>query len=197
VQKIGAVILAAGASSRFGKPKQLIQYGGKSMVRRAIDVATKAGCLPIAVVVGSDSDDITRELQKANVAIVLNQRWKNGIGSSIRAGVQHVIDAVKDVDAITLLVCDQPFVDGRMLKQLIALRAKTRKPIVASSYAKTLGVPALFDRACFQELLALDDATGAKRVILANRRRVAEFSFPKGAIDIDTLEDWAAIQRTR
>jgi MobA-like NTP transferase domain len=87
--------------------------------------------------------------------------------------------AGKDVDAIVLLVCDQPFVDDRVIKQLIVLHEKTRKPIVASSCANMLGVPALFERVCFRGLLSINDQRGAKSIILASRERVAEFSFPK------------------
>jgi molybdenum cofactor cytidylyltransferase len=88
-----------------------------------------------------------------------------------------------------LLACDQPFVSARTIEQLIALREKTKKAIVASSYSDTLGVPALFDHSCFAEFLALNDETGAKTIILANRKRVAEFPFPEGKIDIDTPAD--------
>src|SRR5437763_12751430 len=101
-----------------------------------------------------------------------------------------MIDNANEVDAAMLLVCDQPFVDATVIKQLISLREKTAKQIVASSYANTLGVPALFDRSCFRELLALDDESGAKAIILSNPERVAELPFPQGEIDIDTMEDW-------
>jgi molybdenum cofactor cytidylyltransferase len=191
---IGAVILAAGASSRFGKPKQLIQFGGKSLLRRAVDAAGAAGCSPTVVVVGSGSESVTRELQETDAAVVPNRQWQRGIGSSIRTGVQHLTDNAKDVDAIVLLVCDQPFVDDRVIKQLIALHEKTRKPIVASSYADTLGIPALFERACFSELLSINDQRGAKSIILASPERVAELSFPKGKIDIDAPEDWEQLK---
>ena len=67
---------------------------------------------------------------------------------------------------------------------------ETRKPIVAASYAGTLGVPVLFDRSLLPELLGLDDSAGAKSIILSNRDQVAEFPFPEGKIDIDTAEDW-------
>lgn len=209
---IAAIILAAGESARFRKPKQLIHVGGKSLIHRAVDAASKAGCSPIVIVVGSDKDanrsasgaeamkpndgligEIGRELKNTDVAIVKNKNWQRGIGTSIRAGVQHLIDHTSQVDGIALLVCDQPFVDAQTIRDLVALRQKTSKAIIASSYAKTLGVPALFDRSCFQELLALPDANGAKPVILANRERVAEFPFPKGAIDIDTPDDWKKI----
>src|SRR6266699_654730 len=129
MQKIGAVILAAGESSRFGRPKQLVQFRGKSLVRRVVDTAKDANCSAIVVVLGSKRKQIEREL-------------------------------------------------------------KETEAIVASSYSETLGVPALFDRSCFQELLALDDETGAKAIILSNRERVAEVLFPEGKIDIDTAADY-------
>lgn len=184
------MILAAGESSRFGKPKQLIPFRGKSLLRGIIDAAAEANCSPIAVVLGSSRQQIENDLEKTNVLIVENRNWQQGIGTSIRAGVQLVIDRERDVDAIVLLVCDQPFVDPRVIKKLITLRKKTGKPIVASSYAETLGVPALFDRSCFHELLALDDTRGAKPIILRHRERVTEVMFPEGKVDIDTAEDY-------
>ncbi len=187
---IGAVILAAGESSRLGQPKQLIQFRGKTLVRRIVDAAREAGCSPKVVVIGSDKDKVARELEQTNAVIVENVNWKNGMGTSIRSAVQHLIDIAPNVEAIVLLVCDQPFVDSRAIEQLIALREKTKKAVVASSYAGTLGVPALFDRSCAQELLGLDDADGAKSIILSNHDRVAEFPFPQGKIDIDTLADY-------
>jgi molybdenum cofactor cytidylyltransferase len=213
---IGAVILAAGESSRLGQPKQLVQFRGKSLVRRAVVAASKADCSPIAVVIAGDAGEnalpnphlnplpegeektvsrrdlknlIVRELKESAI-IVENENWRAGIGTSVRAGVQSLIDNTSSLEAIVLLVCDQPFVDTRTIGQLSGLREKTNKPIVASAYSGTLGVPALFDRSCFGELLALSDDTGAKSIILRDRERVAEFSFPEGAIDIDTLADY-------
>ena len=88
-----------------------------------------------------------------------------------------------------LLVCDQPFVDAKTIGRLMALRQETKKMIVASSCGETLGVPALFDRSYFEDLLRLNDESGAKSIIIANRGRVAELPFPEGKIDIDTVED--------
>jgi molybdenum cofactor cytidylyltransferase len=187
---IGAVILAAGESSRLGQPKQLIQFRGKTLVRRIVDAAREAGCSPKVVVIGSDKDKVARELEQTNALLVENVNWQNGMGTSIRSAVQHLIDIAPNVEAIVLLVCDQPFVDSRTIEQLIALREKTKKAVVASSYAGTLGVPALFDRSCAEELLGLDDADGAKSIILSNHDRVAEFPFPQGKIDIDTFADY-------
>ena len=190
MQKIGAVILAAGESSRFGRPKQLVQFRGKSLVRRVVDAAKDANCSTIVVVLGSKRKQIERELGETDAIIAENQDWRRGIGSSIRVGVESAVNQAPDIEAIVLLTCDQPFVKTDTIECLIAMREKTTKAIIASSYSETLGVPALFDRSCFQELLALDDETGAKAIILSNRERVAEVLFPEGKIDIDTAADY-------
>ena len=183
----GAVILAAGGSSRFGSPKQLTQFRGKTLVRRVVDVAQQAGCSPIVVVTGSNAAKVSRE---TTTRVIENKNWREGIGSSIRVGVEHVIDLEPEIAAIVLLVCDQPFVDADVIRNLIALWKKTRKDIVASSYSNTLGVPALFARPVFSELQALEGGSGAKKIIFTNRERVAEFPFLQGKVDIDTLDDY-------
>jgi len=188
-QGIGAVILAAGESSRLGQPKQLLRFQGKTLVRRMVEAASDADCSPIAVVLGSDFERIKEELNDNPGAVVENAEWRSGIGSSIRAGVRRLIDDAPDLEAILLLVCDQPFVDATSIKKLSAIRDETKKQIVASRYAETLGVPAMFGRSCFQELLSLHDGTGAKSIILRDPGRVGEFPFPDGAIDIDTAAD--------
>jgi len=189
---IAAIILAAGESSRLGQPKQLIQFRGKTLLRRTVDAASEAGCQPILVVVRSETElvqAIRSELKNTGATIIGNPNWKGGIGTSIRAGVQDLIEIAPGVEATVLLACDQPFVDRAVIDGLITLHHETRKPIVAASYAGTLGVPALFDRSRLPDLLRLDDSAGAKSIILSNRDQVAQFAFPQGEIDIDTAED--------
>jgi molybdenum cofactor cytidylyltransferase len=190
MRKIGAVILAAGGSSRLGQPKQLLRFRGKTLIRAVVDAACKAGCSPVVVVIGSDSENIHRELAHLNVIEVRNTNWQRGIGSSIRSGVQALVDQSSDVAAILLLACDQPAVNAHSIERLIAMHEATKKNIVASSYANTVGVPALFERPLSRELLALGDEAGAKSIILQNPERVTQFEFPEGAIDIDSWEDW-------
>jgi molybdenum cofactor cytidylyltransferase len=196
-KRIGAVILAAGGSSRFGQSKQLIRFRGQSFVRRIIDAACKAGCSPVVVVIASDDEKLRRELDRAGVVMVPNQQWQRGIGSSIRCGIEALINGSPDVEATVLLVCDQPAVDARVIQRLIALRETTGKNIVVSSYADTLGVPVLFTHSVFQELLSLGDNAGAKSIVLRSRERVALLPFPEGEIDIDTWEDWEKLQVAR
>lgn len=196
MRKIGAIILAAGGSSRLGQPKQLLPFRGKTLVRTVVDAAREAGCSPVVVVIGSNGEKIHRELEHANVIEVQNANWLRGIDSSIRIGVQALTNHEPDVDAILLLVCDQPAVNAAHLEGLIATYRATNKEIVASFYADTVGVPALFNRVLFEELLSLDEERGAKSIILRNRERVAQLAFPAGAIDIDSWEDWERLDKT-
>jgi molybdenum cofactor cytidylyltransferase len=195
MRKVGAIILAAGGSFRFGQPKQLLSFRDKTLVRAMVDAACEACCSPIVVVIGSDWEKIHAELAQANVIEVQNKNWQRGIGSSIRSGVEALTDHAPDIEAVLLLVCDQPAVDARLIERLIAMHEATRKDIVASGYANTLGVPALFARSLFKELLSLSNEVGAKSIILQNPERVAELAFPEGAIDIDTCEDWEKLNR--
>ena len=194
-KNIGAIVLAAGASSRFGQPKQLLQFEGKSLVRRIVEAASHANCSPVIVVTGHAGAEVKRDLDRTNAILVENSHWKTGIGTSIRSGLRYVIDNAPDADAALLLVCDQPFVDRDVLSSLIALHSETGKSIVASRYAHTLGVPALFHQSIFPELLRLSGNAGAKSIILSNRERVAEFPFPRGKIDLDKVEDLESITR--
>jgi molybdenum cofactor cytidylyltransferase len=195
--QIGAVILAAGGSSRLGQPKQLLSLHGKTLVRSVIDAAREAGCSAIVVVIGNNGEKLHRELANANVIEVRNANWHGGIGSSIRSGVQALREHAPDVEATFLLACDQPAVNACLIEDMIATHVATKKDIVASSYADTVGVPALFDRSLFEDLLSLGDEAGAKSIILQNRQRVAEFAFPEGVIDIDTWEDWEKLNEHR
>ncbi len=195
MHKLAAIILAAGESSRLGLSKQLLLFRGKTLVRTIVDAACEAGCSPVVVVNGSDSEKIHRELLRANVIEVRNANWQCGIGSSIHTGVQTLINHAPDVEAAILFVCDQPAVNAVLIERLIATYEATERDIVACSYEGTFGVPALFDRSLFDELLSLGNKSGAKSIILQNPERVAPFVFPEGAIDIDNWEDWEKLNR--
>jgi molybdenum cofactor cytidylyltransferase len=201
MRNVGAIILAAGGSSRLGQPKQLLTFRGETLVGRAIRAATEAGCDPVILVVGAMSEAIQSEIAiresriasssasgvGARTIVVENREWQNGVGTSIRRGLEELPESV---EAVVLIACDQPFVDASVIAELIATHEKTRKPMAASSYANTLGVPALFDRSCFADLLALPADSGAKALMTTRPNDVAVVAFERGAIDIDTPEDF-------
>jgi molybdenum cofactor cytidylyltransferase len=193
--KVAAVVLAAGDSSRFGEPKQLAIFQGEPLVRHTVAAAKNAGCAPIVVVVGANAAQVTSALTGLSVSIAMHPNWSDGVGSSIAVGIKHTTDIAADLDAAILLTCDQPFVDAAALRELIQLQLETGKPIVASAYAETLGIPALFDRSCFADLLQLRRDSGAKGIILARQHDVVSFNFPAAAIDIDTAADYEKLNR--
>lgn len=184
--RVGAVILAAGGSLRLGRPKSLIAFRGETLIQRAVRAVEGAGCAPIVVVAGDIASEIRNHLRETSADVVENCDWRLGIGTSIRRGVHEL---GKSVDAIVLLACDQPFIDAGVVQSLVATHEKTGQPIIASRYADTLGVPALFHRSQFEALRALPDEAGAKALIVAQPNAVSSIAFEQGAIDIDTPED--------
>jgi molybdenum cofactor cytidylyltransferase len=195
MEKIGALVLAAGNSSRLKQPKQLLQFRGQTLLRRIVDAAATAGCSPVGVVIGAERERALLELAETKNFLVENETWQRGIGNSIRAGLLELLAAYPDLEAVILLACDQPLVDAKTIGGLKAKHLETKKPIVAASYAGTVGIPALFSRNYFEELFVLNDDVGAKQVILKHSADVVEYPFPEGAIDIDTAADYEQLVR--
>jgi molybdenum cofactor cytidylyltransferase len=148
----------------------------------------------VAVVVGDLGAEIENDLGESSATIVPNAEWRSGLGTSIRCGLRHLLASPADLDAVVITACDQPFVEPVTIAALIAEHERSAKPIVASRYANTLGIPALFGRSCFDALLALSDQSGAKAIIESRPDDVASIEFEKGAIDIDTPADFERLR---
>ncbi len=186
MRRAGALILAAGGSTRFGEPKQFLELEGETLLHRVARTAREAGCEPIVVVVREASQRAREELTDFPVRIVENPEWQHGIGSSIKCGIAELRATAS---AVVILACDQPFVSAETIRNLCA----GEQPIIASEYAKTVGIPAFFDIRYFDALASLSDDAGAKSLIEANRADVGVVPFPDGAIDIDTRADYDAL----
>lgn len=187
---IGIVILAAGASTRLGAPKQLLPYRGQSLLRHTAEVAIASGCRPIVVVLGAQAERLEAEVQQLPVYVVENKHWAKGMGSSIQTGLTVLQSIHPHIKAVVILLCDQPFISASLVHQLIEVHHRTNKPIVASEYANTVGVPALFSHVLFPVLMTLPADRGARYVIQNHAQAIARVSFPLGAIDIDTPGDY-------
>ncbi len=186
-KKVAAVILAAGASTRLGEPKQLIEIGGLPLVRKAAMSALEAGALPVVVVLGAENDQILPALEGLdNVRIALNSRWKTGMASSVTSGLSALAED-EDVDGALLVLADQPFVDAHTLKNLIAAFGESR--IVASSYSNTVGVPAVIGREFCPELMELQGDRGAGPWLRARMAEITAIPLPVSPLDIDTRDD--------
>lgn len=192
IQNTGIIILAAGASTRMGQPKQLLRIGKESLIQRVLRTALATVFRPVVVVLGANRETIKPELEAFPVHRVVNETWINGMGSSISAGLRYLLQEESSLDAVIILVGDQPLLNAQALLDLQHLAQTQQAPLVVSHYAHTMGVPALFTRALFPALIALDGATGAKALIQKYRNQAAILEFPEGALDLDTPEDWRA-----
>ncbi len=187
------MILAAGSSSRMGRPKQTLQYRGQSLLRSAALAALGAGCHPVIVVTGANADLSRRELHGLDVREVLNTCWETGMASSVRAGVEGLVSADANADAAVFLLCDQPHVTTEVISGLVAAHRATGSRVVASTYGGSFGVPALFVRALFPELTGLQGMSGAKEVINRHAAEAQFLPFQGGEVDVDTPGDFARL----
>jgi molybdenum cofactor cytidylyltransferase len=179
---IPAIILAGGASSRLGEPKQLIRLGGENLLERAVRVAREAGCEPVVVVVGAEHAKVLGNSALGDIVTVINDKWQEGMASSIRLGVGALKHVAADAEGVVLMTCDQPAVTAKHLFHL-TLRAEVK----ASRYAGRNGIPAFFPKEQFDALMALTGDKGARELLVTARSE----ELPDGDLDVDTAEDLA------
>jgi len=180
-----ALILAAGSGRRMGGPKALLPVDGDTLLRRAARAALDAGCLPVLAVVG----DWDPGLAGWKVQTVINPEASEGMASSIRRG----ITALAAEAAVLILPVDMPAVDASLLRRLLDLAEADPSRPAACAYGGTMGVPAVFPRRCFPELLELRGDRGAKAIL--QREGAASLPFPRGEEDLDTPLDLEAFRR--
>lgn len=184
--EIGGILLAAGGSSRLGRPKQLVEFEGEPLIRRAAEALIDAGCSPVVVVLGAEIDASRDALSDLAIEIVENPEWAYGMSSSIRSGIERM----KELDAALITLSDQPLVTADKLRAFSDRFADGWPPIVAARYNGVLGVPALFSAGLFEALTRLEGDKGARELI-RNCREAAAIDLPEAAVDIDTLDDLA------
>ena len=190
----GIIILAAGSSSRLGKPKQLLAWQGKTLIEHAVEQAVAASLFPIVAITGAEAKSVSNVLQGKDVFVIHNEAWQEGMASGIIKGVQAALSKHSEVKNIITAVCDQPFVSAELFQQLVQEKTATGKDIVACAYANTIGTPVLFAAKHFAALQKLSGAEGAKKLLRQYNDEVTTIFFEKGAIDIDTEEDYRNLQ---
>lgn len=186
----GVIILAAGSSSRLGKPKQNLVFQGQTLLQRAIQNALASVCESVIVILGGNAEAIQATLKDQPVPVIYNVNWQEGMASSIRKGLIELQKLVPQITSAVLMLCDQPFADASIINQLIQKKSTAQQNIIASEYDGTIGSPALFDRSLFSELLQLTGSEGAKKLLVKYAEDVATIPFLLGAIDIDTAGDY-------
>lgn len=189
--KIGGLLLAAGGSSRLGQPKQLLQFKGRSLIRRAAETLVGSGCSPLVVVLGAEIERSTEELAELPINICVNDDWQIGMSSSIKAGLRDLLDIEPDIRAVLITLCDQPNIAAEPLGVFLSHFGQSKAPIIAARYGGTVGVPALFSSELFDALFQLEGDKGARELI-RHRDDIVTVNLETAAFDIDRPNDASA-----
>lgn len=181
-----AIVLAAGASSRFGSAKQLVRVAGRPLLHTAVARAAEVAGTAVMVVLGARAAELTPLLTHSQSSVVINRDWREGLASSIRAGVARL---PASCTAVLLTLVDQAAVTAEDLKRLVSAWRRQPEYIAAACYGATTGVPAIFPRSTFSDLQSLRGDVGARVLLQRNPDRLVRVPMPSAAIDIDTPED--------
>jgi CTP:molybdopterin cytidylyltransferase MocA/tRNA(Arg) A34 adenosine deaminase TadA len=195
---VAAIILAAGASRRLGQPKQLLTLDNETLLARVLRLSREAGASPLVAVLGAHCETIAAAIQDCGAHLVFNEQWELGLASSIHAGLRALDAAAPGAHGVLLLGCDQPRLTSAHLGAMIeSFTGQGARAIVASKYAGVLGVPAIFPRSIFPDLLALRGDQGARALLAQPQCPPIPIEFPGGEIDIDSPSDLAALEQPR
>lgn len=193
-EPIAGIVLAAGESKRFGKPKQLLEWKGQPFVRAAAQTALRAGLAPVIVVTGSNADKVEAAIRDLDVVIARNEDWQSGQGSSIREGVYALTPAPlpqgEGCGGAIFLLSDQPQVTTTVIQALREKHAEGLYPIVAPMVIDRRGNPVLFDRVTFPDLTAIEGDTGGRAIFHKHRVEYLPWHDEGLLLDMDTPEQY-------
>lgn len=180
------IVLAAGASSRFGSPKQLVRVEGRPLMHTAVARAVEVAGHAVTVVLGANAAELAPLLRHTPASVLINRDWAEGIASSIRCGVKRLSPSS---DGVLVMLADQPSVTSADLRRLIGTWRRQPEFLVAALYEGAAGVPAIFPRSSFESLAELRGDQGARLLLRRHPDRVIRVPMDSAAIDIDTPED--------
>jgi len=186
-----AILLAAGSASRMGRPKQLLELRGMTLLEIALRKARQAGYAPLLVVGGAYREPMEKLCAEVlpELSFCYNPDWPTGMGSSIACGLRYLLEIAPDTPGALIFLADQPGVRADQLEEMRLIWESDNPPFVAAYYREKPGAPALFSHTLFPELLQLAGAEGAKSLFA--RFAGTMYPLPEAAIDLDTPEEWA------
>jgi 4-nitrophenyl phosphatase len=188
-KQIAAIVLAAGGSARFGQPKQLVDWGGRTLLAHVCSVALDAGLAPVVAVVGCQAERVRAAVAALPVQTPMNWRWEQGLSTSVQTGLAALFP---ETEAAILMQCDQPLVSAGLLQAMAARFYESGAPIVHPVYANRRGTPTLFARSLFSEMAAVSGDEGGRGIIARHSEEVAvvEVASPDVLADVDTPADY-------
>ena len=190
-ERIAGVVLAAGGSSRFGEPKQLLDWYGKPLVRHVAELALASGLNPVIVVTGADHDAVAEALTGRQMDVAFNSDWASGQSSSVRVGIETLPD---DVGGVLFMLVDQPLIPPELIKRILQQHHRNPAPIIFPVIDGQAGNPVLFDREIFDDLTLLGGDVGGRALFEKFPNRKIIWEDKKSQQDIDTPEDYQRVR---
>ena len=187
MQKTAILILAAGTSSRMGAIKQLLPYKNSTLLNWSIEQAKQSKINDVFCILGANKEIIIKEIKHQNINVIFNPNYENGLSSSIVSGINYLVS--KDFNSVLIMLADQPNIDSIYLNELIKTSEENHSKIIASNYLGKIGVPSIFPRSYFPQLLSLKGDKGAKEFLNEKASEIIKMA-PFNLIDIDTKEDY-------
>ena len=188
---VHVVVLAAGASTRFGATKQLVRVNGRPLLHTIVSRAVELAGHSVTVVLGAHAGELAPLLKHSPASVSVNRDWSEGIASSIREGVSHT---PLTADGILFLLADQAAVTTEDLRRLAGAWRRNPNSIAAAQYGGGVGVPAIFPRWCFRELNELRGDRGAQTLLQRHVDRLVRIAMPSAELDIDRPEDLLTLE---
>lgn len=184
------LVLAAGAASRFGSPKQLARIGGVMMLQKAVSQATEVAGHAVTVILGAHAERIVPLLRQSPATVEINRQWQEGLASSLRLGISRLPPGC---EGVLVTLADQVAVTAFDLRRLVGAWRRQPEWLIAASYEGHTGVPAIFPAWCFADLAGLRGDAGARAVLARYADRCLRVPMPNAGLDIDTPEDLLAL----
>jgi molybdenum cofactor cytidylyltransferase len=191
-EPVAGIVLAAGGSKRYGQTKQLLDWHGRPFVRVVAGTALKAGLSPVVVVTGADAEQVETAVRDLPVTIKRNDNWQTGQSSSIRAGIQAIIEeGNKQPGAAIFLLADQPQITASVIQALREAHAAELQPVIAPLVMmEQRGNPVLFDRITFPDLMELQGDVGGRGIFSRVHVEYMPWHDDRLLLDVDKPEDY-------
>ena len=193
MSSLGGILLAAGASTRMGEIKQLLPWKNSTLLEYSIQQLNQSSIDHLVVVLGANEEIICENANLHTAEVVLNPDWEKGMATSIATGLRYLLKKAPDIQSVLIALSDQPLLDFNYYNKLIKKKLVIENKIVCSAYSDQFGVPAIFDREYFDNLLNLDGHGGARALIRGGNVKIATVRAGDLAVDLDTRESYNRI----
>ena len=184
---IAGVVLAGGASTRFGKPKQLLDYKGEPFIRRIAKTALAVKLFPVVIVIGAVTDPITKVIEDLEVEVAHNKNWESGQSTSLKVGVNAILGRCS---AAIFLMSDMPLVSPELLNRMKIIYMREQVPVIVPRVNGQRTNPVLFSESCFNDLLSIQGDQGGRAIFDRYPIRWLDVDDPRLLIDVDDGESY-------